>query len=347
MTNFKTTSSAFAVALILAGCGGGGSDSAPSVPVATKPEVSVPAPAPVSPPSDLQTSVADLTYPAKSAEHEFITEFNQFRSHLGLGLLSQSAQLDTAARNHLNYVLRNDEYTGGTVDMLGVDQATGRQMFHIERADKPLFTGVQELDRAKAAGYPGSYVGESGTFGGGKGGQVAFAALSSTVYHRAGLMYQSPREVGIAVGQDASQTFVLEFGFVKPQANASDYLGTYPGPGQVGVPLHAGVEVPNPFPELSLTNTDFPTKTGYPISVVVKEGATLEVLKFTLTQEGDAAPIESRLLVKSNDPNRYLAANMAFIVAKAPLKPATNYSVSFSGRVNNVVVNKDWKFSTR
>ena len=159
-------------------------------------------------------------------------------------------------------------------------------------------------------------------------------------------MFQSPREIGIAVGQNASQTLVMEVGYAKPQTNASDYLGVYPASGQTGVRLHAGVEAPNPFPDLSTANDDFPTKTGYPVSIVVKEGATLEVVSFSLSEVGATAPLDVRTMTKDNDPNRYLPANMAFIVAKAPLKPNTTYSASFSGRVNNVVLNKEWKFTT-
>ena len=78
-----------------------------------------------------------------------------------------------------------------------------------------------------------------------------------------------------------------------------------------------------------------------------KYPATLEVITFTLTEAGASAPLDARLLTKDNDPNKgMLGSNVAFLVAKAPLKPNTVYSVAFSGRVNNVVVNKNWKFTT-
>lgn len=80
--------------------------------------------------------------------------------------------------------------------------------------------------------------------------------------------------------------------------------------------------------------------------MVSKEGTTLEVVTFTMTEAGAAAPLDARLLTKDNDPNKYLASNIAFLVAKATLKPNTTYTVAFSGRVNNVVVTKNWKFTT-
>jgi len=345
-TKCKTSVSAVAVAMLLVACGGGGGDSAPSTPVQSTPTTTTP-PAPVVTPADIQTSVPAFTYAATSEENMFINALNTFRAQVGLGLLAQSPLLDKAAANHLAYVLKNDVNTGGTLNMNSVDPVTGRAMFHIESGDKPLFTGIQEIDRAKSVGYAGVYVGEQGAFGGGKAAQVAFDSLASTVYHRAGLMFQGPREVGIAVGQNSSQTFVMEVGYGRAQSQASDFVGVYPAANQTAVGLSAGVESPNPFPDLSTANADFPTKTGYSVTVTVKEGAILELVSFTLTEAGVAAPLDARVMTKDNDPNEYLAANFAVLVAKAPLKQNTKYMASFFGRVNNVAVKKDWSFTTR
>jgi uncharacterized protein YkwD len=345
MMKFKTSVSAVAAALFLVACGGGGG-SGSTTPVTTSPPVTLPAPTPVVTPADLQTSVPPMTYAATSAEAAFISELNKFRQQIGLGLLAQNTLLDKAAQNHLGYVLVNDVRNGGTVDMLSIDSSTRRPMWHIEQMDKPQFTGVQEFDRSKAIGYPGAYVGEELSYGGGKGGVVAFAALSGTIYHRVGLMSQGVREVGVAAATDASQTFTLEIGYQSQQSNASDFVGTYPASGQTGVGLFTRVETPNPFPDLSTANADFPTKTGYPVSVIAKEGVKLEVTTFTITEDGAAASLDTRLMTSDNDPNKYLAGNVAFLVAKGTLKPNTTYAVSFSGRANNTAVTKNWKFTT-
>jgi uncharacterized protein YkwD len=353
MTKFKTSVSAVAVALFLVACGGGGDSSAPApvgntlAPVVSTPPIKVPALTPVVTLANIQTTVPPFSYVPTSEEYKFVTAFNQFRTQVGLGLLSQNPLLDKAAGNHLAYVLKNDVNTGGTVNMSSFDITTARPQFHIESADKPLFTGVQEIERAKSVGYSGAYIGEQGTFGGGTGAQAAFDSLTSTIYHRAGLLFEGPREVGIAVGQDRSQTFVMEVGYASPQSNASDFIGIYPGADQTGVGLHTGVETPNPFPDLSTANADFPTKTGYPVSVMSKAGTTIEVLTFTLTAAGSATPLDARLMTRDNDPNRYLPTNFAFLAAKTPLKTSTTYTAKFSGRVNNVLVNKEWKFTTR
>lgn len=350
-TNLKVSATMVAIAILATACGGG--SSSPATPVATTPNTPA---APVTPstpttpvvvPGDLQTTVPALTYAAASEEFAFVSTLNTFRAQVGVGLLAQNTLLDQAAQNHLQYVLTNDANNGGTVIMSDVDPATGRNYFHIESASMPLFTGVQELDRAKAVGYTGTYVGEEGMFGGGKGAQAAFASVVATIYHRAGLMYQGLREVGVAAGTDKSQTFVLEMGYGKPQTNASDFLGAYPADKQTSVGLSTGVELPNPFPELSTSNADFPTKTGYPISVVSKEGMRIEVLTFTVSEAGASTPLAARVLTSDNDPNHYLASNIAFLVANAPFKSNTTYSVAFTGRVNNNLVSKAWTFSTK
>jgi uncharacterized protein YkwD len=348
MFKFKTSVSLVAIAMALVACGGGGGGSS-GTPAVTTPPVVVPPvviPPVVVSPADLQMTVPAFTYGASSEEFAFVTALNSFRHQIGLGLLAQNTLLDKSATNHLDYVLTNDSRFGGTVDMNSIDPGTGRAMFHIEQGDKPKFTGVQEMDRAKFAGYAGSYVGEQLSFGGNKGGVVALESLVGTVYHRAGLMYQGVRDVGVAVGSDLSQTFTMEMGYQSPQTNAGDFVGIYPTDGQANVGRFTRVEAPNPFPDLSTANADFPTKTGYPITMAVKEGATLEVTSFTVTEAGASVPLETRLMTAANDPNRLLTANVAYLVAKATLKPNTTYTVVFSGKAYNSVLAKTWKFTT-
>jgi hypothetical protein len=71
------------------------------------------------------------------------------------------------------------------------------------------------------------------------------------------------------------------------------------------------------------------------------------VLAFSIAEAGSSMPLPARLLTSDNDPNRYLASNIAFLVASAPLKPNTVYNVVFSGRVNNNLVGKTWSFTTK
>lgn len=343
----KQALSIAAAAAALTACGGG--SNTPTASTTPTTPVTPPVTTPTVTPGDLQTTVPALTYAPSSQEYVFVTALNTFRSQLGLGLLAQNPLLDTAASNHLHYVITNWTVNGGTVDMNTFNTTYNRPQFHIEVSSLPLFTGAQEIDRAQHAGYAGAFVGDEGSFGGGKGAILALNGLISTVYHRAGLMYQFPREIGVAVGTDASQTVVMELGYqstVKGQYNASDFFGAYPSDKQTAVPLHAGVESPNPFPDLSTSNTDFPTKTSFPICVAVKEGVTLTVTSFSVTESGQSTPLDVRLMTKASDPNHYLTSNIAFIIGKAPFKANTAYNVNFSGTAGTTALTKNWTFTT-
>lgn len=345
MNYIKRTAVATSVSILLAACGGGGGGSS-SAPASASNPVTTPS-TPVVTPANLQTTVPAFTYASNSQENVFATNLNQFRQQIGLGLLAQNEKLDASATAHLAYVIANNVSYGGTVNVSAIDPATGNPYFHEEQANLKGFTGVLPADRNKAAGYTGQFgSSEEGAYGGGHGSALALSSLIATVYHRQGLMAQSLSEFGVAVGTDPSQTVVLEMGATTMQSNASDFLGTYPTDKQTGVGLHAMVESPNPFPDLSTSNTDFPTKTGYPVTVESKEGSTMEVVSFTITQVGSATPLDVRLLTAATDTLRRLPSNIAFIVAKAPLTPNTTYQVAFSGRVNNVVVTKNWSFTT-
>jgi len=334
--------SVITLASVLAACGGGGGSglaaTAPTAP--TAPTV------PVVTPGDIQTSVPALTYAANSQEFQFVTALNAFRSQVGLGLLAQNTKLDAASANHLAYVVANDVNNGGTVDFNAYDPVTGRPLMHIENPLLPKFTGVQEADRSKFAGYDGVYTGEEIGFGGGQGSVLVLNSLVQTVYHRAGLMLQNVREIGAAVGTDKSQTVVMELGLKTNQSVASDYVGVYPANGQTGIALHAFVEAPNPFPDLSTANADFPNKTSYPVSISVVTGHTIAVSTFTVAEAGQATTLDARLMTSANDPNRYLSSNVAFLIGKAPFKSATTYNVTFSGTNNGAAFTKQWSFTT-
>src|SRR5471032_530671 len=289
---------------------------------------------------NLQTTVPTPTYTAGSQELAFFTAYNAFRQAEGLGLLAQNTKLDTADKNHLNYLMVNPD-----LNLSSLDPTTGRPLFHIEDPKRPGFTGVQELDRANYAQYGGVFVGEEGAYGSGQGSAKALAALIGGIYHRAGLMFQGPRDFGIAVGTDALQTTVMTLGYVStPQTNASDFFGTYPQANQTGVGLSATWELPNPYPDLA--NTDLATKTGYPINVVVNQNTTLAVTTFTVTEAGQSAPMDARLFTAATDPNKELVANTAFLVAKTAFKPNTTYTVSFAGTANGTAITKMWSFTT-
>lgn len=288
----------------------------------------------------MQTNVPAATYAASSQELAVFTQINDFRAKLGLGLVAQNPKLDTAGQNHMKYLMTNKD-----IDFSAVDPKTGRPFFHLENHVRPDFTGITERDRANYAQYGGAFVGELGAYGKGLGGGEAIDDLIATVYHRAGLMYQAPREIGVAVATDKWQTMVINVGYQsKGQSNASDYFGAYPADKQTNVRRSAYIETPNPFPEVAYA--DFGTKTSYPINVVSKDYSAVSVTRFTVTEAGQTTALDARLLTKETDPNKVIQANSAYLVGKAAFKANTTYNVSFVGTVNGAPMKKDWSFTT-
>lgn len=345
---FSNISSGALVAVVLAGCGGGGGDKAPVInptpPVVTNPTEPVtptPTPTPTPQAANLQTAAAP-TYAAGSSEAKAFQKLNAFRTMQGLGPVNQNANADVAAKNHAAYVMTNQ--SGATP--------------HDEVVGKPGFTGVDVLSRLIAAGYPATGATEviafSIMFPSDEGS--AIDNLANTVYHRAAMMNQGMTAVGIAPENPESPLYV-NIGRTTPQINAGDYVGVYPANNQTGVWLSHSVESPNPFyQEMDMTQENMCTKTSTPVSLTSEASTTLNVTSFTVTEEGQTAPLDARLITKatSTQDNTYLAPNVAFLVGKASFKPNTKYNVRFVGKatgaatgsVAGLAIEKSWNFTT-
>jgi len=337
------------VAVVLAGCGGGSGGKNPVAtnpvpPVVTNPTEPVtatPTPTPMLQSALLQVAVAP-TYAAGSSEAVALGKLNAFRATQGLGPLNQNVNADIASKNHAAYVTTNQ--SGATP--------------HAEVASKPGFTGVDAMDRLIAAGYPAKTATEVIAFSMQFPSPDASAIdnLVNTVYHRAGMMYQGMTTVGIAPENQDSPLYVA-IALTTPQVNAGDYVGMYPANNQTGVWLTHSVESPNPFyQEMAMSQENMCAKTSAPVSLTSEASTTLKVTSFTVTEEGQTAPLDARLITKatSTQDNMYLTPNVAFLVGKTPFKPNTKYNVHFVGKATGaatgnaagLMIEKSWNFTT-
>lgn len=335
------------ISLAVVGCGGGSSGE--KSPVATNPTVPVVPPTPTAPTEPtltaqsarLQAAVAP-TYAPGSSEAKAFQKLNAFRTVQGLGPVNQNANADIAAKNHAAYVTTNQ--SGASP--------------HDEVVGKPGFTGVDVLSRLIAAGYPATGATEviafSIMFPSDEGS--AIDNLANTVYHRAAMMNQGMTAVGIAPENSESPLYV-NIGRTTPQLNAGDYVGVYPANNQTGVWLSHSVESPNPFyQEMEMTQENMCTKTSTPVSLTSEASTTLNVTSFTVTEEGQTAPLDARLITKatSTQDNTYLTPNIAFLVGRASFKPNTKYNVRFVGKATGAAtgtaaglpIEKSWNFTT-
>lgn len=274
-------------------------------------------------PESALPSVLPSNYAVGSEQRAAFDAFNEFRRGFGLNSLVQNAALDVSAQSHANY-------------------STLNQVFgHSEELGKPAFSGVTTADRAMAAGYGATTVGEVGAA---TTGSNAVKGLINTIYHRSNLLDQYAADIGIGRTADWIQPLFVDYGYrVMPVAVGVNFLSTYPFDGQGSVFYSMSLESPNPFPSVVSVTTE----TSSPISIAARRGSTLVTTKFNVTEVGQVGPLPVRLMTRAEDPFGFVQAHEAYIVGYAPFKTATLYQVVFEGKVDGVVVSKTWSFTTR
>lgn len=330
-------------AALLSACGGG--STVPGATTPPPPVVVTPPPPTVTPPN-LQTTVPAPTYAAGSPQLQAFNEINGVRQAVGLGLLAQNTQLDTAAFNHASFIATNINNNSAVFS-------------HTEIATLPGFTGLNPSDRTTFTGY-GSQAGEELTLDvppiNGVVQPSPVMGLLNSVYHRAGLLDQCYRDVGIGEATQINQygfpftPFVIELGSKNGcQTNASNFVLHYPLTGQTNVPLFAGGEAPNPYPNLPLLNGSADTSTiSSPISVASANGTTLTLTSIAVTEQNSSVQIPMNVITAQNDINPALArSNWLYFYGNSPFKPKTTYNVNFVGAVNGVTINQNWSFITQ
>ncbi len=310
---------AMASVAFLTACGGGGSGGS-----------STPAPAPtppVSTASSLITTVGPATYTGELAIA--FNLINAERSRCAFGLLSQNAQLDTAAAAHARYVVTNSSAAN----------------FHVEVAGQPGFTGATVTDRVKAAGYNAGSVTEVGALG--KGGN-AVRILLSAPYHLAALM-RSYRDIGIGMQDTTSAEFPVfnaDLGYqtvAAPQLLSSTDVSTYPCAGTTDVKPALFGESPNPVPGRDLATNPI----GSPIYVAVRDGNSLAITSAAMIKLSNGASVPLRAAVTAaNDPHKMLASHQGFVAPDVALDPNSQYQVTVTGTNNGVAFSRTFPFNT-
>ncbi len=303
--------SALAATLALTACGGGGDAPAPGV-----------SPAPVA-------VISDPNAPAFTGNTatDAINWFNFRRQQAGLPALARNTAIDAAAQGHSTYQGLNDTIT------------------HVQVQGKPGFTGVQESDRLRAAGYllpPSNYAyGEVIDARGDTSGVAAAEDLIGAIYHRFLVMEPMYKEAGAGAATSASGATYMTVDLAAIGLNgglAANALAVYPFSAQTGVParVSSDAETPDPVPGINLV--------GYPASVHANLTSVVAVQAFTMAPRGGAA-LPVRLFVQATDAETPPSA--AAIIPLSPLAPGTLYDVQFVGTVNGTPVTRAWSFTTQ
>lgn len=190
---------------------------------------------------------------------------NDVRAHMGIPLMELDSSLTSAAGNHANYLL--------------VNQENG----HTETPNKQGFSGKLPWDRAAAAGLDTDKYGvfEDVSFTT-DSPEVGVQSLLDAPLHRASLILPDMSLLGVGYNKHA---LVLN-----PAKKWFTHLGTgvYPYDGQRGVPIgFYGFEVPNPLEQFNLEKSGYfityagvaQEKTDVTASLRDSQGVSLEIYK--------------------------------------------------------------------
>lgn len=315
--------SALAAAAVLSACGGGGGGGS------TKP---------VAPPALVQLwTMQSHPYPAGSAEQVTFDELNRLRIRGGFGAITYDADVNQAAKNHLNYELLNN---------------TGP--LHTETAGLPGYTGYGPGDRVhyvrnnNVNTNPDWNVREDGASG--PADMTSMAGWSLATGHLQSMLDYQQRRAGIASSFRPDPQYPAiwaNFNFAYEQLNpvtlpASQgwsLVGVYPFPGMTNV----GTGL-NTLPNITAMNilVQFPTINNTSCGTI-----NPIVSRFTLRKNGDTVDVPTRQVVGGQyNGTEPTDSGWAIMFPTVILEPNTQYNVDFAGSFCGTVSTKTWSFTT-
>lgn len=330
-----------ALTIMLSACGGGGGGGGGGASTPAAPVTSGSTPVP------LNTTIPPTTYVANTFQSGYLTDLNTIRGTLGVGLLAQSTSLDTAAQHHADYISHN--YVPSTMNGV-IDPTTGLLYGHSEDSGYPLFYAATPQARDLLAGFSGSTteVGANTNAGDSYAGISAVETLMNTVYHRATLLSELLRYIGI--GFNTTSTALAGEGWSFADMGQVANPVTFPTGTMVTYPVAGGTDAypfwmtswEQPSPPLGVSNTQ---PLGGSISLQIPANHTIGVTGFTLTDSsGNPVPVYQEN--PSTDASGNLPGNVAAIIPQAPLALGATYTANFTGTDNGTSLSKNWTFST-
>ncbi|NNM51408.1 MAG: hypothetical protein HKM02_04175 [Pseudomonadales bacterium] len=332
--------------LMLAGCGGGANTTVLPSSAGTTSSTSTSG----SSTQAFVTPASSVTTPTYTGTSLSIFQaINTVRQSVGVGLLSQNTNLDTAAQAHATYL---------------ATQSPPAET-HTEVSGNTGFYAISPYARAALAGFTPASAWIDEAIG---NASTCASQLLDTVYHAQELLGDI-QEVGI--GLNANWACVLDVATVAGTASlqlpssgagvpasggqqiALGTVAVYPYNNETTVPaaMSAGE---NPAPPLP---SGYSTP-GHPIMVRVHVDSASDVLSVTnfAVSDSSGSPLTGAVLVNSDavtastmtviaDPN--IAPGVVFFVPQSPLASQTTYTVVFGGARNGTAVQNTWSFTTQ
>jgi len=291
---------------------------------------------------------------SKKEEHAALDYLNRLRTGAGLIKFRSNRLLKNAAKNHANYLTRNNT------------------IGHFEEKSNTGFTGTYASDRILHAGYATPLVIEN-VSSNNRNYKESIDGLFSAIYHRMAFLDFQGDEIGIGITQNPNDKFKTSFVYnmsakalaqlykeknaTHPKSihiptkilnkaltvhkNKNAKIVTYPFNHQHDVPPAFFDELPDPLPLYRVS--------GFPISISFNQAhfKHVKLLKFELFNSDGGAINNTLIYDHQSDPHQRLN-NFDYVLF--PLKRLdwnTQYHVKFSAIVDNKKIEKKWSFQTR
>lgn len=256
---------------------------------------------------------------------------NAIRQTMGLRVLAENGNVDTAAQDHANYLVANQaaghDETAGLTDFTGVDPQT-----RIDALHSTTFNGEVTVAVQSGIQLPSLY---------------GIETLFDAPFHRI-VMLSDFATVGAGynsanVSNNTALYSALNIDFAD-SANAlgSNQLVAYPYSGETGAPYQwVANESPNP-----MTNAPsyIGTTVGYPVTLQAGVNDSLVISSFTLSSNGANIPcLEVDPQTASIGSELHGAA---LCTPYQALTPGTQYTAKVAGTRNGTAFSVSWSWTT-
>jgi uncharacterized protein YkwD len=276
-----------------------------------------------------------------------LSYLNQLRQGTGLIPFNSHKILNTATKNHANYLITNHTYG------------------HYEESNKSGFTGNYASHRIVHSGYSVPLIIEN-VSSNNRNYKESIDGLFAAIYHRFAFLDFQGDEIGIAIKQNLlakrETAFVYNMGSnalnqlykikSKPSKkeldealdvhkNVNSKVVTYPFNMQTDVPPVFFDEMPDPMPKHDVS--------GFPISISFNQAhfKTIKLLNFELFNHKGKQINNTLTYDSKTDPHKRLDKFSFVLFPLDRLEWNSHYSVKFLAIVDKKLVEKNWSFKTR
>jgi Cysteine-rich secretory protein family len=256
--------------------------------------------------------------PEQDTETQALDRINAYRKKAGLKPVTSDPALSKGCVAHAQYLVKN------------ADQPSAKSLgMHKEDPELPGYTREGSKAAASSVIYPTDDP------------VAAVDGWMATLFHRLPLLDPRLTRVGLgyAKGDKSGGFFMVNTSARDGPAGAKPVL--FPADKQEDVPLNFTPERPDSLPESKDKIAGYPITALFPASVTVKDLTVL--LKDAAGNEVDfwlSTP------EKPAGDQKLFQRNAVCLIAKAPLKPGTTYTVTIKAKVSQKAWSESWSFTT-